>query len=479
MGFQRVKAKLAAAGMAVALATAPVAALAESLADAMAAAYEHNGLVDQNRALLRAADEDVAQAVSALRPIVGWAADLTHQWGEAGSYSTSSLTGVTTFRTGDSASTDITLGISAELLLYDFGTSKIKIDIAKESVLATRQALLSAEQSVLLRAASAYLEVLRNKAFVDLRQNNVRVIGVELRAAKDRYEVGEVTKTDVSIAEARLAAARSALAAAQGGLARAVEEFRAAVGRRPGKLTQPRHVPVSVKTVEAAKATALANHPEMLKIQHEVAASELGILAAEGANKPTVTLNGSYGVTETFNSQVYSKGGSIGIQAKGPIYYGGRLASVVRKAMAQRDQARAGLHQMRDQLAQNVGNAWAQLQVARASRVASERQVRASTVAFRGVREEATLGARTTLDVLDAEQELLDAKANLVSATIDEHAAAYQLLASMGLLTADRMKLKVPRYDPAAYYNLVKDAPAPISKQGQKLDKVLKALNKD
>ncbi|MEZ5714381.1 MAG: hypothetical protein R3D85_03920 [Paracoccaceae bacterium] len=117
MGFQRVKAKLAVAGMIVALAAAPVAALAESLADAMASAYEHNGLVDQNRALLRAADEDVAQAVSGLRPIVGWAADLTHSWGRAGSYSTNPITGVTSFRSGDSATTDISLGISAELLL--------------------------------------------------------------------------------------------------------------------------------------------------------------------------------------------------------------------------------------------------------------------------------------------------------------------------------------------------------------------------
>jgi outer membrane protein len=147
--------------------------------------------------------------------------------------------------------------------------------------------------------------------------------------------------------------------------------------------------------------------------------------------------------------------------------------------MAQRDAARAGLHQTRHALALNVGNAWAQLQVARASRQASERQVRASTVAFRGVREEATLGARTTLDVLDAEQELLDAKANLISATIDEHSAAYQLLSAMGWLTAERMKLRVPQYDPAAYYNMVKDAPPLYSKQGQKLDKVLRKLGKE
>ena len=470
MGFERVKSGLAAAGLAVAVMLVPVAAAAETLADTMADAYEHNGLIDQNRALLRAADEDVAQAIAALRPILNWSADVSYGRGRQYNAGLGSSVG--------SEAADATLGIVGELLLYDFGTSKMRIDIAKETVLATRQALLSAEQQVLLRAAIAYLEIQRNNEFVKLRENNVRVIGVELRAAQDRFDVGEVTRTDVSIAEARLAAARSALVAAQGGLAQAIEEFRAAVGRRPGRLAPPTSMPTRVKSVEEAKATALRHHPEMKRSQHQVQAAELGILAAEGAMKPTVKLTGQYGLSQTINSQGYSNGGSIGIEASGPIYQGGRLASVVRQAMAQRDSARAGLHQVRHQLAQNVGNAWAQLQVARASREASERQVRASTVAFRGIREEATLGARTTLDVLDAEQELLDARANLISATIDEHAASYQLLASLGWLTAERMKLRVPQYDPAAYYNMVKGAPAQFSKQGQKLDKVLRAMGK-
>ncbi len=194
---------------------------------------------------------------------------------------------------------------------------------------------------------------------------------------------------------------------------------------------------------------------------------------------PTVKLRGAYGLSQTFKSQGYSNGGTIGVDVSGPIYQGGRLTSMVRKSMAQRDAARAGLHQVRHALALNAGNAWAQLQVARASISASQQQVRASSVAFQGVREEATLGARTTLDVLDAEQELLDARANLVSATIDEHVAAYLLLSSMGMLTADRMKLRVPQYDPAAYYNMVKTAPPLYSKQGQKLDKVLRKLGKE
>lgn len=446
------------------------AARAETLADAMASAYEHNGLVDQNRALLRAADEDVAQAVSALKPIINWTGDVTHTFNRG--FNTTLGTPV------DSSSTAASLGLAASLLLYDFGTSSFRIEAMKELVLATRETLRSAEQKVILRAAIAYLEVQRNQAVVRLRQNNTRVIGVELRAARDRFEVGEVTRTDVAIAEARQAAARSALAAAQGALASANEEYRAAVGHRPGNLAPPPRLTIPAKTVEAAKAIGLRDHPDMHEVQHQVASAELSIAAARGAMNPTVTLKGSYGLSETFNSPGYSHGGSVGINVGGPIYQGGRLSSLVRQAMARRDSSRAGLHQTRNLVAQNVGDAWAQLQVARASREASDRQVRASTVAFRGVREEAQLGARTTLDVLNAEQELLDARANLISATIDQHAARYRLLAAMGWLTAERLNLKVPKYDPAAYYNMVKSAPPVMSKQGKQLDKVLRALGK-
>ena len=167
---------------------------------------------------------------------------------------------------------------------------------------------------------------------------------------------------------------------------------------------------------------------------------------------------------------------SIGLTASGPIYQGGRLAAQVRQFMARRDAARAGLHLVRHNVEANVANAFAFYEVARASRQASEQQVRAATVAFRGVREEATLGARTTLDVLNAEQELLDARANAISAQADEVIGSYRVLSAMGLLTAEHLRLPVQIYDPSAYYNLVKDAPAALSDQGQALDRVLRAI---
>ena len=456
----------------VLLLATPAITLAETLADAMADAYNNSGLIEQNRALLRAADEDVAIAVSRLRPVINWAADVTRTYGSATSTSTAVV------RRGDSTTTDITLGLSAQLLLHDSGRSKMGVEIAKESVLGTRQALVSVEQRVLLGAVQAYMDVRSASETVALRQNNVHVIGQELRAANDRFEVGEVTRTDVALTQARLAGAQSALASAQGDYNIAIEAFRAAVGRKPGRLSPPPSVKQLAKSVDAAKGVALQRHPDILRTRHEVNAAELNVAIAKAAKQPTVNLTGRYGLTEDFNKPDSSVGGSIGIEMSGPIYQGGRLSALERQSMARRDASRANLHLVSQSVAQNVGNAFARVEIARAARAASEQQIRAARVAFRGVREEATLGARTTLDVLNAEQELLDAQANSINATSGEYVASYALLASMGLLTADALNLKVQQYDPAAYYNMVKSAPTKMSKQGKQLDNVLKSLGK-
>ena len=184
-------------------------------------------------------------------------------------------------------------------------------------------------------------------------------------------------------------------------------------------------------------------------------------------------------MTEGLDTDRFTRGGSIGLEAGGPIYQGGRLTSLVRQSMANRDSARGQLHQVIDQVSQNVGNAYAQFRIAQASLESSDRQVRAATVAFRGVREEAALGARTTLDVLNAEQELLNARSARISAQVDEGIAAYRVLSTLGRLTATDLKLNVQQYDPVSYYNLVKDGPIQKSQQGQQLDRVLKALGKN
>lgn len=464
--------KLRALGAVLGLAflnAAPMGAQAETLADTLKSAYLNSGLLEQNRALLRSADEDVAQAVANLRPIIDWTTDISRDFSRT----------KTTGRIRNSGATSLNLGVTGSLLLYDFGRSDFLTEAAKETVLATRQTLISVEQFVLLTGVQAYMNVIRNQEFVALRQNNLRLLREELRAAQDRFEVGEVTRTDVAQAESAVALAQSGLAAAQGDLTTAIEEFREAVGRDPGALRTPGDLPQLGENVEASKAVALRRHPDLLQAQHNVTAAELNIRAAEAAMRPSLNLTGRLGASEDLAESDLSRTGSVGIELRGPIYQGGRLTSAQRQAMAQRDVQLAQLHLAGLQVKQDVGNAYANLRAARASRTASREAVRAAQVAFEGTREEATLGARTTLDVLDAEQDLLDAQANLISANADVVIAAYSVLAAIGELTARDLNLGVQTYDPAAYYDLVKDAPIRSSTQGQKLDRVLRALGKN
>lgn len=436
-------------------AISPVAA--ETLSDALAKAYRNSGLIEQNRAVLRAADEDVAGAVAALRPVLNYSAGAT--------YADPTL--------GDNLSASV--GLSAEMLLYDFGRSALGVDAAKETVLATRAQLVDIENAVLFNAVNAYLNVRRAKAFVELRENNVRLLTQQLRATRDRFDVGEVTRTDVSLAEARLAAARSGLAAEQGGLALAEEQYRVAVGTYPGALAAPPRPPAIPATEEGARAIARKENPILRQVQHQVAASELNVEAAKRGLLPRLSGTASFGLDDDGDDS-----SSLGITLRGPIYQGGALTSGVRRAQALRDQARAGLYTTGLQIDQEVGNAYANLAVAIASIDASGRQVEAASLALEGVREEFQLGARTTLDVLDQEQELLDAQTNLVSATVDRQIATYQVLDAMGRLTAQRLGLNVPIYDPAAYYNAVKDAPTVnVSPQGKRLDRVLRSIGKE
>lgn len=455
MGY-RGKPILAAAAVAILFVLSP-AARSESLTDALISAYKHSGLLEQNRALLRAADEDVAQAVATLRPVLNYFANaaLSNPVPPGQDHLSANA------------------GLSASLLLFDGGNSKLAIDAAKETVLATREGLINIEQSVLLRAVTAYMNVRRDNEFVALRQNNVRVIAEQLRAAKDRFEVGEVTRTDVSLAESRLALARANLAAAQGNLARSREEYRVAVGRYPGALKGVPKAPATAKSLDSARAISYSTHPLMRKIQHDVTVAELGIARANALMNPNLSLTGRLSFDQDGDDS-----SSVGLEFGGPIYQGGKLSSLYRQAVARRDAARAGLHITRHDVAQGVGNAWASLAVSRATLEATERQIRAARVAFRGVKEEATLGARTTLDVLDAEQELLDAQANKISAVTDQYIATYSLLSAMGLLTVEHLKLGIRTYDPAAYYNAVRSAPAD-STQGKRLDRVLRALGKE
>jgi outer membrane protein len=367
------------------------------------------------------------------------------------------------------------LALSADWLLYDFGATRLRTDAQKETVLATREALRGVEQDVLLRAVAAFLNIRRQNAFVALQDNNVSVITQQVRAARDRFEVGEVTRTDVSIAEARLAAAQSALAASQGALAQAREEYKAVTGAYPGRLSAPPPAPATASALPGARAIALERHPRIIQAQHQVRATELVVSATSAGLRPRLSANAQVSVDDNGDDTE-----SVGLSLSGPIYQGGQIASSIRQGQAQRDAARAGLYLAVQNTEQEVGNAWADLAVARATQAASVQQVTAARLALRGGQQELEVGSRTTLDVLDLEQELLDAQANQISAEVDSILATYALLSSMGLLTVDHLGLGIATYDPAAYYNAVKSAPTVfVSPQGEKLDKVLRSLNRE
>ena len=433
---------------------------AETLADALIAAYRNSNLLEQNQAILRAADEDVAQAVASLRPVVAFIAD-----GQYGYSQTLLDSGITVSNDGLFANYSVT----AQMTLFDFGRTQLAIEAAKEIVLATREALIAIEQQVLLAAVSAFVDVRLQQEIVSLRENNVRVITEQLRAAQDRFEVGEITRTDVAQAEARLAEARANLVVAQGDLAIARENYRAATGNYPGVLSAPPAPPRTAATLDAARSVALRTHPLIRQAQREVQAAELNVARARANMKPTIAAQAQLSVDQ---DNLQENG--VGINFNQTIYSGGALSSALRQAMANRDASFAGLKQRGVEVAEAVGIVWSNLDVADASIAATEQQISAAQIAFDGVREEASLGARTTLDVLDAEQDLLDARASRLSAVAQRYIGIYQLLASMGLLTVDHLALGIPTYDPAAYYNAVRRAPTSI--QGKKLDRIMRSI---
>jgi outer membrane protein len=460
------------AGMAVVAMLAAAPASAQSLADSLIAAYRNSNLLEQNRAVLRAADEDVAIAVANLRPTLEFVTEFSTRT------STRQGTGA---MTPSGASRSLTVGLQAQLTLIDFGRGQLAREAAKASVLATRHALTGLEQDVLQGAINAHLDVRIATEAVSLQRATVRAISEELEAARQRFELNEVTRTDVALAEASLAAARSALAAAEGELTAAREGYKFATGQEAGQLRPPPALPSTAASLDAAKDIARRTHPDILQAQQQVTIGELNAQGTSTQRLGSVTAGATLGAD--FNNgpggaSNTSRSASANIRYARPIFQGGRLNADTRQANARRDEARAGLHQSVARVLQNVAVAWANIDVAQARTAASRQQVSAAESAFEGTREEARLGVRTTLDVLNAETDLLEARTSLLEAEASVQTATYSLLSAMGLLTVDHLGLGVPTYDPEAYFDAVRDAPV-TSSQGEALDRVLRALNRD
>lgn len=461
---RRIGASLSALALAIAL---PATSFAETLSDALIQAYRSSPSLEQQQLLLRVTDEDVAVALSALRPTVGFEASF-------------GKTLLFNDFTGQTTSTNASLGLVLDYTLADGGQRRLRIDAAKEAVLAARFRLVQFEQGVLLDAVSAYLNLRLAASLVDARESNVRLIDQQLSAARDRFEVGEVTRTDVVLAQSRLATAQSLLAAARGNVDVQVEAYRLAIGRLPGtRLQPPPALPDLPASLDGAQQLALQIHPLISAGQHDITALELLSNARAADRLPQVGVRGTLARTRPEQDSA-----TISLNGTVPIYNGGRLSALQRQAIAQASAARSGLGQTSRTIVQGVGNAWSGLQVARAQVAATQQGVRAAQLAVDGFREEAQLGARTTLDVLDAEQELVDARTDLLQAQSDTQLGVYQVLAAIGLLTTDHLGLSVERYDPSLYFNAVSGAPrAPLnlrpSEQGNRLDSVLRRLGRD
>ena len=457
------------AGGLIAVALPPKLAQADNITDAMIGAYKTSGLLEQNRALLRATDENVAIAVARLRPVINWTLSTGRTYNR-------SATGSTAVTTANSA---VSTGLTLSWLLYDGGASQLAQKAAQETVLSTRQSLLDIEQQVLFSAVQAYVNVLLQQDTVRLRGNNLRLLQEELRAAQDRFEVGEVTRTDVALAQSRVAAAQASLTESRGDLLTAQAVYIQVVGHSPSSLAGQPSLPKRAVSLDAATSVAVRNHPALLSQQHAVKAADLSAQSTSKSLGPSVSFSANASHSDAWGDSGRTDTSSASVTLSQPIYAGGSLAASRRASVAQLDAQKGALITVQRSVVQLVSQAYVVLETSRASLVSSNERVRAAQVAFDGIREEATLGARTTLDVLQSEQELLDAQTSRVQARANQVIAAFGLLSSQGLLTAEHLGLAVEIYDPTLYYNLVKDAPAHVSQRSKDLDRVMKALGKN
>lgn len=426
-----------------------VPASAETLTDALAAAYQTNPTLQAQRAQLRATDEQVPQALS------GWRPNLQAQ----GSYGLVNTD--TELNNGVSSRDDLRPLSGAVTLsqnLFAGGRTVNATGQAEASVLAGRETLASVEQSTLLNAVQAYMNVLRDEGVVKLNQNNVEVLNRQLEATTDRFRVGELTRTDTAQAEARLSLARSNLTGAEAQLTASRAFYERIVGQLPGTLEKPALIEGLPATEEEARELAEKNNPTLLSARHSEEASRKAISVAKGSLLPSFDVQAQYqyGRDPSTTIRDVEESSILGVLTI-PLYQSGVEYSRVRESKEINNQSRLQVYAVQRQVDEAVRNAWEQLRASRANITSTTEQVNASGIALEGVRQESEVGARTTLDVLDAEQELLNARVALVSAERDLAVAEYGLLAAMGQLSARDLELPVEYYDATENYGEVRN----------------------
>lgn len=435
-----------------------------TLQDALAAAYSNAPALQAARAQLRATDEGVSQALSGWRPQVVIAGGVGYGDGtvRTASRRTPGLPELT-----EQASPSAVVGNERNVLnaqatltqpLYRGGRTRADTNQADNRVFAQRGRLLATEQQVLNDTVNAYVGVIQAQQLNELNQNNEQVLSRQLQATNDRFRVGEITRTDVAQAQARLAGARSQVQQSAGNLANARALYRRLVGEIPDRLVEPQPLRLPIRTPTEAAQLASQNNPNVIAALFDVAAARDAIDVAFSQLMPQVSLQASGARND--NSTIAGQriiGYQVLLNASVPLYQGGAEYSRVRQARQQAQQTQRALDDARRAAIAQATQAWETLTAARATAESARAQIRANQIALEGVQREALVGSRTTLDVLNAEQELLNSRVTLVQNLASLVTASYTAASAIGRLTARDLNLGVPLYDETAYYNAVRE----------------------
>lgn len=420
-------------GVAAQVMAAPVAA--ETLAEAIATAYQTNPQVAAARAQVRQLDEEVPIALSAARPEVDLAGsfsqELSDEFGDRGRIWNG--------------------GANIRQSIWEGGRVRAGVSAAEARIEAARARLQAAEFDLIVATVSAYADVLRIAEVVRLNENQVRVLEQQLRASRDRFEVGDVTRTDVAQSEARLAQAQADLISARSQRVIVEQAYERVVGRPPRNLAAPPPLPQLPTAAEQARALALAENPSLQAARLEESAAAADVRLARAGRLPSIGVTAGVGYTHATGAINAPTGfaPTIGVSAGMPLFSGGLIAARVRQAQARQSELLESIAQTERLVSEESTSNLSRVRSAEAIIEASRAQISANTLATEGVRQENLVGSRDILDVLDAEQELLDSRVRLVQAERDRYVAAYELLRSIGDLDMVLQPMGVTRYDPA------------------------------
>jgi outer membrane protein len=434
-------------------------ALADTIEAALVRSYQNNPQLNAQRASVRATDENVPQALSGYRPRVAVTASAGYQYTDT--LTTAGGSGNNLVRTIiHGANAPRSVGITASQTLFNGQQTANRTRAAESQVSGAREALRVLEQGVLLAAATIYMDYLRDSAIVEVQRSNTRVLEQTLKQTRDRFNVGEVTRTDVAQSEAQLAAGKTQQLTAESNLNTTRSNFRRIIGNEPENLAPgspvDRYLP---GTLPSAVDLGLIENPNVTAAMFGIDVNYLQVKVNEGALLPTVTLQGSVQQSYEQTMTIFrSFGASVIGQLSIPVYQGGAEYALIRQSKETLAQQRLNLETTRDQTRANVVTAWGQLLAGKAQVASAQSQVTASEIALNGVREEAKAGQRTTLDVLNAQQALVNARVALVTAQHDRVVASYSVLNAVGRLSPQVLNLVTTVYDPSVHYHQVRDS---------------------